>query len=177
MKTMLFVALLAAGSAHAADAKIETDAFDGATRVWVDPHGLDCGAQMVCPLLGARWTSGRKDEAVLQVEVVNVYAGIRGAALNVGGEIIELVPLDEGAATRFTSNVQTAAGAPVSRRSSRDYLVPLALVRKIADAPSVKVRVYTAEGTVDGTLAGGKKPAKAYGALQRFVAKVATTGA
>lgn len=177
MKTLLLAALLASGSAYAADAKIETDAFDGATRVTVEPHGLACGSNMVCPMLGARWTSNRAGEAVLQVEVVNAYAGIRGVTLNVDGEMVELTPLEDGAATRYSSNAAIAAGAPVSRRSSRDYLVPLALVQKLLAASSVKARVQTVDGFVDGELSGGKKPSKAYGALQRFVAKVPATGA
>lgn len=172
MKKLIFVLLMAAGSAYAADAKIATDDFDGATRVWVDPHGLDCGMTMVCPMLGARWTSRLPNEAVLQVEVINAYAAIQGAKLNIDGEIIDLQPLDAAAATKFSSNVQIAAGAPVSRRSSREYLVSLDLVKRIQSAQSVKVRVVTAEGVVDGTLSGGKKPSKAQGALQRFIGKV-----
>lgn len=175
MKQLALMALLTiAGAASASDAKVATDSFDGATRVSIDPHGLDCGMQMVCPLVGARWTSNRKDEAVLQVEVINAYAAIRGVQLNVDGEILELAPLDQSG-TRFDSNVATAGRAPVTRYSSRDYLVPLALVPKLLAAQSVKLRVVTADGTVDGTLSGGKKPSKAFGALQRFMAKVPTS--
>lgn len=172
MKKLLLAMLLVAGSAYAADAKIATDDFDGATRVWIDPHGLDCGMSMVCPMLGARWTSRQPNEAVLQVEVINAYAAIQGAKLNIDGELIELQPLDSGAATKFSSNVDIAAGAPVARRSARDYLVPLALLNRLQAAQSVKVRVATADGVVDGTFSGGKKPTKAAGALQRFMAKV-----
>lgn len=176
MKKLLFLMLLAGSSAYAADAKIATDDFDGATRVWVDPHGLDCGMQMVCPTVGARWTSSQPGDAVLEVQVVNAYAAIEGAKLNIDGEFIDLAPLDAAAMTRFKSNVEIAGGAPVMRRSTRDYLVPLALVQKIIAAGDVKLRVLTADGAVDGRLSGGKKPSKALGALQRFVAKVPVAG-
>ena len=172
MKRLLFLILLASGSAYAADAKIATDDFDGATRVWVDPHGLDCGMTMVCPMVGARWSSNQPGDAVLEIEVLNAYAAIEGAKLNIDGEFIDLAPLDAASLTKFRSNVATAAGAPVSRRSSRDYLVPLSLVQKIVAAGDVKLRVLTAEGVVDGALSGGKRPSKAQGALQRFIAKV-----
>ena len=172
MKLLLVLGLLASGAAYGADAKVAKDNFDGATRVWVDPHGLDCGMAMVCPMLGARWTSNEPADAVLEVEVLNAYAAIEGAKLNVDGEFIDLVPLDAEAMTKFKSNVGIAGGAPVTRRSTRDYLVPLSLVQKLVAAGDVKLRVLTADGAVDGTLSGGKKPSKAQGALQRFIAKV-----
>src|SRR5690606_31363564 len=112
MKKLLFAILLAAGSAQAADAKLAKDDFDGATRVWVDPHGLDCGMTMVCPLLGARWTSKLPDEAVLEVQVINAYAAIRTVKLNIDGEFIDLQATDPADATRFSNNVDQLAGLP-----------------------------------------------------------------
>jgi hypothetical protein len=151
--------------AFASDAKIKTDEFDGATRVWIDPHGLNCGMNMICPLLGARWTSKAPGAAVLAVEVVNTYSAITGVRLNIDGSFLDLQPIDEP--TRFKNNGGAPGVAPV-RYSTKDYLIPLELVEAILAAKDVKVRVSTADGFVDGALIGGKKNSKAAGALGRF---------
>lgn len=156
-------------SAFAADAKMQVDEFDGATRVWVDPHGMDCGWAMVCASLGARWSSAEQDAAVLRVELVNTYSSITGITLNIDGQLVELQPL--GDMTKFR-NTGYVAGASTVRLSSKDYLVPLDLVRRLIEAKSVKARVSTDDGFVDAVMSGGKKPTKARGALERFWAKV-----
>lgn len=162
------VALLAMpGVALAAKAKTAVDEFDGAQRVWIDPHGLECGSSMVCPLFGARWTSKRQDEAVLEVEVINAYASIQGVKLNMDGEFLDLAPLNASTPTKLSNN-GFVAGAQTTRSSSRDYLISLELVQQILAAKSVKVRITTADGFIDATLSGGKKPTLGFGALQRF---------
>lgn len=162
---MLLFLVAASTPALASDAKIKTDDFDGATRVWVDPHGLECGMTMICPSLGAQWKSTKPDMAVLNVQLINTYAAITGVKLNVDGSFIDLLPTDDP--TRFTNN-GGAAGVATVRYSSKDYLVPLELVEKLLAAKDVKMRVLTADGFVDGNLIGGKKSSKAAGALSRF---------
>ncbi len=163
----LTAALMQTG--HAASAKKQVDDFDGATRVWIDPHGLNCGMTMVCPSLGARWSSNEPDAAVLSIELLNTYAPITGAQLNIGGQFVDLVPLTHE--TRY-SHSGGAPGVAPTRRSNQDYLVPLEMVGLIANGASVKLRLSTADGFVDGVVIDGGKASKAHGAMQRFMAQV-----
>ena len=173
MKWIVSVVLVIwAGSGFAANARTVVDDFDGSTRVSVDPHGLSCGMSMVCPLLGARWTSTRADDAVLQVEVINEYVAIEGVSVNIDGQIVELEPLTGDALSRYSSNVETAGRAPLARRSSRDFLAPLELVQRMHAAGNVRVRVHTRDGSVDGVLSGERRPSKAHAALGRFLSQV-----
>lgn len=167
MRAVLATLLLLAAAAPslASDAKMKTDDFDGATRVWVDPHGLNCGMTMICASLGARWTDKEPDAAVLAVEVINTYSAVTGVTLNIDGSFLDLKPLDE--TTRYSHNGGAPGVAPV-RYSSKDYLIPLELVGVILAAKGVKVRVSTADGFIDGTLIDGRKDSKAAGALGRF---------
>lgn len=175
MKKLLLALLLVSGMSHALEPKIAKDDFDGATRVWITPHGLDCGWAMSCAAFGARWTSNDKDAAVLELQTLNVgYVGVEGVKLNIDGRVLDLRPLGE---TKYN---KPDAGTPPQlwealRTSSRDFLIPLDLVQVMLDAESVKVRVLTRDGFLDAALIGGKKPSKAYGALQRFIAKVPKT--
>jgi len=164
---------LASGPAIAAKAKTAVDEFDGAQRVWIDPHGLDCGMRMVCASFGARWTSSYPDEAVLVVEVVNEYVAIESVALNIDGAVHVLEPLEASRPTSFR-NLGVRARAPVARFSTKDFSIPLDLAQAMLAAQSVKVRVTTAGGLVDATFAGGRKATKARGALERFLALVPT---
>lgn len=168
MRVALLTLLLLATTvvpALASNAKIKTDDFDGATRVWVDPHGLNCGMTMICASLGARWTSKEPDAAVLAVEVINTYSAVTGVKLNIDGSFLDLQPLNEP--TRFSHNGGAPGVAPV-RYSTKDYLIPLEMVGVLLAAKDVKVRVSTADGFIDGTLIDGKKDSKAAGALGRF---------
>ena len=172
MKMLLFALLLASGMAHGLEPKIAKDDFDGATRVWITPHGLDCGGAMSCFALGARWTSNEKDAAVLELQTLNVgYVGVEGIKLNIDGQMVELKPFGE---TKYNSPDSGLSPQlrEMLRTSTRDFLMPLELVQVVLDAKSVKVRVMTRDGFIDGTLSGGKKPSKAAGALSRFIAKV-----
>lgn len=167
--TLAMASALATGSAHASDATVTKDRFDGATRVSINPHGLNCGMTMLCAAVGAQWSSKDPDAAVLEFEVLNSYSAIDGAKLNIDGKIVDLQAVDNP--TRY-ERVDTARGVTPMRLSKKGFLVPMSLVRDILAAQSCQVRVSTADGTIDGTLIDGKKNSKALGALQRFVAKV-----
>lgn len=171
MKKLLLALLLVSGMAHALEPKIAKDDFDGATRVWIAPHGLDCGGTMSCFSIGARWTSNEKDAAVLELQTLNVgYVGVEGVKLNIDGQVLDLKPLGETKYNKPDTSLPPRLWEML-RTSTRDFLIPLELVQVMLDAKSVKVRVITRDGFIDGTLRGGKSR-KAEGALSRFIAKV-----
>lgn len=166
---VLALLLLLSDTAAAARAHMATDDFDGATRVWIDPHGLDCGWQMVCASVGARWTSKAPEAAVVTAELLNEYASVTALHLNIDGTIVELQPTSTP--TRFEGR-GGARGAPAMRTSGRDFVVPMQMLQDILAANSVKVRVNTSDGFVDGTMADGRRKSKAAAALARFWAKL-----
>lgn len=161
--------LLLSDTAAAAKANMATDDFDGATRVWIDPHGLDCGWQMVCASVGVRWTNKAPEAAVVTIELLNDYASVTALHINIDGTIVELQPL--ATPTRFEGR-GGARGVPAMRVSSREFMVQMQMLRDVLAANNVKVRISTSDGFIDGTLADGRRKSKAAAALARFWARL-----
>lgn len=135
--------------------------FDDARIVNLPPHGNACTG-WVCTGLGAQWSEEYPDQALLIVTVFNDTTAVTGALLNIDGEKIRL---DQSqASTSFDSEVITT--------SSKAYLVPLSLIRRIVDANRVWMRVETPSGTIEDAIIDGSTDSKSYHALKRFLAAI-----
>lgn len=177
MKALLIAAtLLAAGTAHASDAKSATDDFDGATRVWVDPHGMSCGWTDLCYSVGAEWNSKRPDVAILVVEFMGAYTPVKAAAFNIDGELVPLAPPHGqtafGQGIAFTPGTYNPALAAGGRTSTQGFDIPLPVLQRVLSAKVVKMRIIIAEGNVDARMIDSEEASKAYRALQRFWEKL-----
>lgn len=133
---------------------------------------------LVCSAVGAEWHSDRPDSANLIIETSGSYASIDGCVINIDGRIVALSP--DAASTRYSNDQAERTGYAnpgfdqLSRTSTRYFNIPLATVREMATAASVKMRVRTSEVTIDSVIMDGAKDSKARFALQRFLAEVAT---
>lgn len=179
MKQLVAVLLAAAvlcGPACASDAKIAADDFDGSTKVWVNPHGMNCAWSAPCYSVGARWSSKQPAAAALVIELMGAYTPIKTASLNVDGEILQLKPLDANTAysqgIALTPGTYNAALAQAGRTSTQEFEIPLPLLQRVLAARVVKMRIELADGVVDARLVENGKASKAYGALQRFWGKL-----
>jgi len=137
--------------------------YDGARVVTISPHGGAC-TSMLCPMLGAQWTSKAPDLAVVTVRVSGAYLPINGARLMIDGKETALQPLP--GVTNF------AAPIPGVRESSRDFTVPLATVRALAGAQKAWLRVGTTDGGTEVAIIDGATDSKALHAMRRFLAQV-----
>jgi hypothetical protein len=135
--------------------------FDNARTVNLPPHGNACTG-WVCTGFGAQWSDAHPDEALLIVTVFNDTTAVMGALLNIDGEKIRL---DQ-------SQAFTSFDSEVIKTSSKAYLVPLELVRRIVDAKRVWLRVETPDGTIEDAVIDGTTDSKAYHALKRFLVQI-----
>lgn len=173
---LALAAAVLTGVTHASDARVSIDDFDGTTRVRVNPHGMSCAWSEPCFLVGADWNSKRPDVAILVVEFMGAYTPIKAAALNIDGEVVPLSPphqlTDYGQGIVFTPGTYNPALAQAGRTSTQGFDVPLAVLQRVLAARTVKMRIIVAQGNIDARLIDSDKTSKAYGALQRFWAKV-----
>ena len=138
--------------------------FDGARRVEINPHSVDCQGHFVCPDIGARWTSEYPKDAVLVMEVAGAYTSIDGAELNIDGRKVRLRPLD--AITQYSN----ATGA--LQESTRAFQTDLDLVRAITGSQRTWLRLVTGDGLIERPVTDAGKDSKALNALKRFLSKV-----
>lgn len=165
------IALAGCATTSGLSAHSEVSNFDGSRTVSIDPHGTWCGMRMnPCAMVGAQWNSAHPDSAFLDIEMIWQYTGIEGAEVNIGGQITRLTPSKYP--TQFSNVDPGSAWGPMLRQSDQSFVVPLALIREMATAPDVRIRVDTTEGYDDGVIISPEHDSKAYYALQRFLAKV-----
>lgn len=138
--------------------------FDGARVVNINGHAAAC-RNMLCPGLGAQWSSARPESVIVTVHLFNEWRPITSAKVNVGGRTVELKPL-AGAITTFSK-----PGDPI-RQSNRDFSASLALVRELAADGRSWLRVGTPDGYIEDAIIDGPTDSKALHALRRFLAQV-----
>ena len=140
-----------------------TDRYSGAKTVIVSPHGADCQTSQ-CIMLGAFWTESHKDIALLTVSLANTGDFIRSAYLEIDGNKVQL--RDGGDLTRYDSNITRSASYV---KSSKDFFVPLGVVKDITKAKKAWVFVQTGTGSMSNAIIDAHGDSKAYYALHRFV--------
>lgn len=160
---MAAFALASCANTSGLEAKTTSSGFDGARVVDIQPHGAACTG-MVCPGLGAQWSSKAPDSAIVTVAVFHEIRGITGAEVSVAGQATRLKAM--GVITTFSR-----PGDPL-RVSRTDFAAPLALVRSMASAERVWLRVHTTDGYIEAAIVDGQLDSKAVHALRRFISQV-----
>jgi hypothetical protein len=163
----LLVLTLAAMAGCATTAGLEPTSkisgFDGARVVDIAPHGAACTA-MECTALGLQWSSAAPGSAVLTAAVMNRIVGITSAKIAIDGKVHSLAPMP--GLTSFSR-----PGDPV-KVSRRGFVASMDLVRAMATAKTVWLRIGTTEGYAEDLLIDGQKDSKAIHAARRFLAAV-----
>lgn len=136
--------------------KVTSSGFDGSKRVSIEGHGVACD-QMLCPLIGANWSSNTPNLVGLKISVMNGLVSINSVDLNIDGEIIKL---RENTLTDFSTDTVV--------ESSKIFVTDLTVVDKIINAKSAWIRVNTNKGLIENPIIDGSKDSKAYHALKRF---------
>lgn len=163
-RPLLAAFVLAGCSTSSGLAPIEArSGYDGARVVSIAPHGGACSG-MLCPGVGAQWTSKAPAVAVVTVRVSNAWMSITGARLMVDGREAVLQPLP--GVTTFSRP------GDAIRESSRDFQVPLATLRSVVTAQKAWLRVSTTEGSMETAIVDGATDSKALHAMRRFLAQV-----
>ncbi|EOE6711148.1 hypothetical protein ACKSBH_003640 [Acinetobacter baumannii] len=167
MKKLLTACLISLGLVGCATTsgtapKVSTSGFDGSKRVSIDGHGVACD-QMVCPLIGAIWSSNSHNLVGLKISVINSIVAINSVDLNVDGEIIKL---RESTLTDFSNDIVL--------ESSKVFVTDLSTVDKILNSKRAWIRVNTSKGLIENPIIDGSKDSKAYHALKRFKDQVNT---
>ena len=134
--------------------------FDGGAVIDIAPHGAACSS-MVCPALGAQWTSVRPGRVIITVLVYNQIAAITGASLSIDGKVTDL-------GTSLSATTFNRPGEPL-KFSSTSFGVELSTVRAIAGAKRAWVRVNTPSGYVESAIVDGDTDSKALHAMRRFL--------
>lgn len=137
--------------------------FDNAKIVSIDPHAGACRV-VVCTGLGAQWNAKRPAEVILIVHIFNDLQAITGAKLNIDGEIHTLKIKET-----FT---EFSRPGSILKESSKGFLVPIELVRKITNSQRTWLRVHTNSGSFEDAVIDGQTDSKAFNALKRFLAEV-----
>lgn len=136
--------------------KVTSSGFDGSKRVSIEGHGVACD-QMLCPLIGANWSSNTPNLVGLKISVMNGLVSINSVDLNIDGEIIKL---RENTLTDFSTDTVV--------ESSKIFVTDLTVVDKIINAKRAWIRVNTNKGLIENPIIDGSKDSKAYHALKRF---------
>lgn len=138
--------------------------FDnGARTVEIDPHGNAC-TSVECTGLGAQWSQARPDQVILLVHVFYQIVGISAAEINIDGTVTVLTPTLTP--TQFDTSVRYAES------STKGFVVPIGIVRRIVTARRVWIRVHTTKGYIEDAVIDGSTDSKAYHALKRFLSSV-----
>ncbi|STR81471.1 Uncharacterised protein [Klebsiella pneumoniae] len=142
------------------------DRYSNSKTVYIQPHGTDCQS-MQCIMLGAFWTEADKDKALLTISLANSTDFISSAWLEVDGKRYEL--RNEGDLTRYSTMV---GGSAVYVKSSKDFIVPLSVIKDITKAKKAWIFVKTGTGSMSNAIIDAQGDSKAYYALQRFVSSL-----
>lgn len=137
--------------------------FDNAKVVSINPHGNACTG-MVCTGLGAQWNGKRPSETILMIHIFNSINAITGAKLNIDGEQYVLKMTET-----LTNFSQPGA---MLKESSKGFVVPTDLVRKITNSRRTWLRVSTTSGYLEDAVIDGQTDSKAFHAMKRFLAEV-----
>ena len=120
--------------------------FDGSTWLKVHPgHASGCCA------LGAAWNSKQPDLVQIEAVLHGEYAAIAdtgGLEFNVDGRMLRLS--SSGLPTQFEAT--RGAGSSVMRTSSKSFAIRREDFGALVKASSVKVRLNTTKGAVEGDL-------------------------
>lgn len=166
------VALLS-GCATTSGLKPETSIskFDNSRVVHIEPHGTWCGMRMTpCAMVGAEWNSAHPDVALVQIEMMWEYTNINAAEVNIDGHITHLEISHY--TTQFNNPDPGSPMGALLRTSDQMFVAPMSLVREMASAKDVRLRVDTSKGYDDGIINSAEHDSKAFYALQRFVSAV-----
>ena len=142
------------------------DRYSNSKTVYIQPHGTDCQS-MQCIMLGAFWTETDKDTALLTISLANSTDFISSAALEVDGKMYQL--RNEADLTRYSSMI---GGSAAYVKSSKDFLVPLSVIKDITKAKKAWVFVKTGTGSMSDAIIDAKGDSKAYYALRRFISEI-----
>lgn len=169
MKKLLFVfslmiALSGCSNTSGLDAVSGKDRYSGDRTVSIQPHGAACETTQ-CIMVGAFWTESHKDMALLTISLANTADFIRSADVEIDGKKYQL--RDDSDLTRYDSQVIRASAYI---QSSKDFLVPLSMVKDITKSKKVWIFVRTGTGQMSNAIIDAQGDSKAYYALQRFVA-------
>ncbi len=164
--TAVLLFLAGCSTTSGSDPVVSHSGFDNAKVVTIDIHGNGCSGR-VCTGLGAQWSGKTPDETIL---IVNVYgiSAITGAKFNIDGTVYDLKIKETF--TNFTRFVSKFGSMPTE--SSKGFLVPTDLVRKITASQHTYLRVNTTSGYIEDTVINGQTDSKAFNALKRFLAEV-----
>lgn len=162
----LIASLAGCSNTSGLDAVSGKDRYTGARTVSVQPHGAACETSQ-CIMVGAFWTESHKDMALLTISLANTADFIRSAEIEIDGKKYQL--RDDSDLTRYDSQV-TRSSAYV--QSSKDFLVPLGMVKDIVKAKKAWIFVRTGTGQMSNAIIDAQGDSKAYYALQRFVASL-----
>lgn len=147
------------GTTVGTNPKTITKGFDNSTQVTINPHGTECGLQMVCPLIGAVWQSTYPDKVILNIGIINDMVNINEIHFNIDGEIIKLKSQQ---ITKYQSIGSTI------HESNNSFAAEYEIVNKILNSQRTWIRVATSKGAIEGMVKNGDKDSKSYHALKRF---------
>jgi len=146
---------------------VGVDRYSGSRTVSIAPHGADCQS-MGCIAVGASWVESYKDDAMLNISLINTADFIKSAHLEVDGTMYEL--RNDKDLTRYSNPLVTNPGYTESKKS---FLVPLDLIKKITTAKKAWIFVSTgSNGVMSDAIIDSQGDSKAYYALKRFLADV-----
>lgn len=142
------------------NSSIQKDSYDGSSIVTMPAHGNDCKT-VVCTGIGAQWVSKSPDKAILVINVFNEITSIDSAKISIDGKEYDIKSKDG------YSNFDSFS--PSIRNSKQAFKVDMAMIRSIASASDVRLKVYTSKGQISDTVISAGGDSKAYHAIRRFV--------
>lgn len=170
-------AIVAAAAAAAVAAelpnalRVDHSDFDGSTEVRVAPGWVYRGESLFGGgdfRLGLHWSSTEPDRVVITAIIHHTIVPIehdRALQFNVDGEI---VALDAASGARWDYDVIQGA---TFQESSRRFEAPLELVRRVVAAETVKAKLVTVDGYLEGDY-GIDRPSAARRGWRKFLTRV-----
>lgn len=136
LSTLIVLSFTGCSVDSLSSAKVSTSSFDGTKTIYSDPMPAWAAKNWMVDgvAFGARWNDKANKYVAVQVQFNEAYENLNKLFLNIDGKIYEYEPL--ATATNFSS-----AGA--IKLSTRDFIIPLADLKLISQAKSVKYKVIT----------------------------------
>ena len=160
------VALAGCSNKSGFDPVSSVDRYSNARTVYIKPHGADCKS-MKCVMLGASWIESDKDMVLLTISLANTTDFIRSASLEIDGKTYNLK--DGGDLTRYN---WITSGSSYYAKSSKEFLVPLGILKDITKAKKAWVFVQSGSGPVNNAIVDSQGDSKAFYAIERFVSSI-----
>lgn len=137
---------------HMTRAQTNVSSFDGSKQIYSDPAGaqqasLKGGIQPVA--FGARWTDKVPDQTAVQVEFFHAITNLTNLYLNIDGKIYKFDPIGVSTDFKHIHNMKI---------SSREFMVPVSVLKQISAAKEVKYKVTTlSDGYREGIIISNGK--------------------